>query len=408
MIKEFEKNEKLLLFGRWTSKIGNIIFDYANSVTIVNLSNVSSILLAIYQSSEVLISIIFNLIGGVISDGNNKKRIIIVTDIFSGFVCCFLSLFLKSKKFALILILTNIMLAIINAFNSPTYKSIVRELITKDRIGHFNSISNGGIEVVKVIAPIMGLLLVEKIGIRGALLFDAITFFVSATSEMMLVSLKQDIGKRKKEKMLRKLAEGFRYLYTEKNIFYLIVLSAIVNFFMAGFNLLVPYTNVMYNGIFEEFYSKVMVAEAIGGILGSVICANMRSNISENVIIIKFFLFIVGIFIVLIPIMKYTSSMVLSLFPFLGCSVAMTIFNIQFISFIQYSVNENYAGRVFSIIFTVAALFMPIGSFAFSFFTLSSEIKSFFIIGIGIILIALFNFIFIQNKFVSDFIRKDI
>ena len=34
-MKKLEKNEVLLWFGSWTSKIGNIVFDYANSMSIV-------------------------------------------------------------------------------------------------------------------------------------------------------------------------------------------------------------------------------------------------------------------------------------------------------------------------------------------------------------------------------------
>lgn len=58
-MRKLEKNEKLLLAGQWTSHIGNILFDYANSVTIVSAYAKTAIVLAVYQSSETLISIIF-------------------------------------------------------------------------------------------------------------------------------------------------------------------------------------------------------------------------------------------------------------------------------------------------------------------------------------------------------------
>ena len=34
-LEKYTTNEKVLLFGRWTSKIGDIIFDYVNSTMIV-------------------------------------------------------------------------------------------------------------------------------------------------------------------------------------------------------------------------------------------------------------------------------------------------------------------------------------------------------------------------------------
>ena len=54
-------------------------------------------------------------------------------------------------------------------------------------------------------------------------------------------------------------------------------------------------------------------------------------------------------------------------------------------SYVQIAVDENYLGRVFSIIFTVAVLFMPVGSFAFSLFINPSNVNSFYLVGGGIV-----------------------
>ena len=49
-MKKLEKNEVLLWFGSWTSKIGNIVFDYANSMSIVSSFSGKTWILALYQS----------------------------------------------------------------------------------------------------------------------------------------------------------------------------------------------------------------------------------------------------------------------------------------------------------------------------------------------------------------------
>lgn len=89
--KSIKQNESLMLFGHVTSKLGNIVFDFANSVLIVNMFKNNSLVLAIYQSTESIISIICNLMGGAIADKGNKKRILITTDIVSGIVCFILN-----------------------------------------------------------------------------------------------------------------------------------------------------------------------------------------------------------------------------------------------------------------------------------------------------------------------------
>ena len=125
-MKKLEKNEVLLWFGSWTSKIGNIVFDYANSMSIVSSFSGKTWILALYQSSETIIQIIFNLIGGAEADKGSRKKIVIITDILAAIVCAVLSFFVDTGCMAEVMICANAILAVIYAFNSPTYKSIIR------------------------------------------------------------------------------------------------------------------------------------------------------------------------------------------------------------------------------------------------------------------------------------------
>ncbi|SHN66201.1 hypothetical protein SAMN02745247_03090 [Butyrivibrio hungatei DSM 14810] len=74
-------NEYLLLFGRWTSKLGDIVFDYVNSVALVHAFASNSWVLALYQSSQTIIGVIFNLFGGALADSGGRKKILVLTDL---------------------------------------------------------------------------------------------------------------------------------------------------------------------------------------------------------------------------------------------------------------------------------------------------------------------------------------
>ena len=198
-MRKERKNEALLWFGKWTSKLGNIVFDYANSVSIVGAFSHAPWVLALYQSSETVIQIVFNLIGGAKADSGSRKKILIVTDVLSAAICLAVSFFVASPRMAEVVIAANALLAVVYAFNSPTYRSIVREMVDGERIGMYNSVSNGGGEVIKIAGPMAGMLLVRWIGVRGALLFDALTFLLSAVSEMLLMPI-SGVQKKPKEK----------------------------------------------------------------------------------------------------------------------------------------------------------------------------------------------------------------
>ena len=386
------KNEALLWFGSWTSRIGNIVFDYANSVSIVGVFAGKPWILALYQSSETVIPIVFNLIGGAGADKGDRKRIVIVTDVLAALICGALGFFVDTGFMAQVMVAANALLAVVYAFNSPTYKSLIREVVEKERIGFFNGISHAGGELIRVIGPIVGVGLVGVIGVRGALWFDALTFAASAAAEAFLARVDGGAESRKgKRNVPADIAEGFAYLAREKKILFLVVLSSFVNFFLAGYNLLLPYTDIIFTGLAGGFYSRALAMEAVGGILSSAVFARHINRFRDNVSALILFLFGTGFVLALEPVLALTADLILCLLPFALFGASLTAFNIQFMSYVQTSVDENYLGRVFSIIFTVAVLFMPAGSFFFSKFVDTGDVRSFYAVGGGIMVLSLLS-----------------
>ena len=384
------KNEALLWFGSWTSRMGNILFDYANSIRIVGVFAAKPWVLALYQSAETLIQIAFNLIGGARADKGDRKRLVIVTDCLSALICAVLSFFVDTPFMAPVMIASNALLALVYAFNSPTYKALIREVIERDRIGFFNGISHTGSELLRVLGPILSVGLVGLIGVRGALLLDALTFAVSAVAEALLTKLDGVVeSRRERRNVFSDIADGFGYLTKEREILFLVLLSSLVNFFLAGYNLLLPYTENIYAGCLDGFYSKALAMEAVGGILGSALFAKRINSFRDNVLALILFLLSTGVSLVLEPLLAMTGSGWLGLLPFALFGVSLTAFNIQFMSYVQIAVDESYLGRVFSIIFTVAVLFMPVGSFLFSANVDTGNIHSFYPVGGGIVLLSL-------------------
>ncbi|SHN57805.1 Major Facilitator Superfamily protein [Butyrivibrio hungatei DSM 14810] len=290
---------------------------------------------------------------------------------------------------ATVLILANALLALIFAFSSPTFKAIVREMVLKERIISYNSISNAGRELISMVGPLVGFFLLNAIGSRGALLVNAITFLISALAECFLTKLDDNIGQNnKKERLVVSIENGLHYLWKEKSILFLLLLSALVNFFLAGYNLLLPYTDVLYEDIFKNFYSKAMVAEAIGAVLGSLVNSKLPVKITKKYITLILFLGMTGGSLILVPMVKYSKIMIIALLPIVLFGIFLTMFNINYMSFIQINVDEEYLGRVFSVIFTVAVLFMPFGSWFFALVNLAGSINGFRCVGLGIVVLS--------------------
>lgn len=386
-------NGFMLLAGTYISKFGNIIFDYANNVWIANNLGFGITALAFYQSSETIVNIILNIIGGVISDRKRRKVILFVTDFISFLSCLIASFFLKSSFGFICIMLVNIILAITTSFSSPAYKAIVKDALERERINTYNSIANAGSEIIKLAGPVIALIIVNIIGTQGALFITSISFLVSAITKLLLM-----IDEQKSDAIVIKgnffkdVKNGFLYITNEKEIMFIIIISTIVNFFLSGYNLMLPYTNNTLANIMPNMYGKLLSAEAFGGIVGSVI--NSKLHLPDNKKSQFFLLSGCGLSLMFFAIsitFGFSSYVLLtSIFVFGGF---LTIYNIQFITLVQNKVSIEYIGRVFSIIFTFSVLFMPVGSFAFANIFRPKQTISFFIVGLGILILSVISII---------------
>lgn len=210
-----KNNKKFLFVGTTTTILGNKIFDFANNFLISKISPKTSFVLALYQSSELIISILLNLIGGAISDFTSKKnKIVIISDFLSGiFVLSILFLQKTSLPMSAVIISVNILLSIISSFNAPSAKALIKHYIDKDEISKFNSCLQIAIQIIKVITPIFTISLIKVIGYTNIILINAFTFFFSSFCEYNLKSDEEIQFKSKSEKkIIKNIVEGIQYL----------------------------------------------------------------------------------------------------------------------------------------------------------------------------------------------------
>ena len=160
--------------------------------------------------------------------------------------------------------------------------------------------------------------------------------------------------------------------------------------------MLLPYTDIMYEGVFEGFYAKAMAAEAIGAILGSLINSKIPRSFSNKYSSLTIFLGLNGASLLLVPLVNISRNQILCLLPIVLFGASLTIFNINLMSYVQVNVAEEFLGRVFSVIFTVAVMFMPLGSWFFSIFNFAENINSFAIVVAGIVVLSLIYLFFVH------------
>ena len=120
-------------------KIGNMLYDYGNSIWLASMGTVGKTVLGIYQISELVTAILANPFGGVISDRFSRRKILMMTDLVCGLLCLGISFIRNDRWMIAGLIFANIVQAIAFAFSRPANKAIITEVVEKDEIVTYNA-----------------------------------------------------------------------------------------------------------------------------------------------------------------------------------------------------------------------------------------------------------------------------
>jgi len=226
-MNNMKKNILYLVYSKGISRIGDVMFDYANNRFLAGINPTSLSLVAIYQSLESVIGVLFNLFGGVIADSFNRKKIIIATNILCGLSCITLSFISQEQWLVYAIVITNVILAFMSAFSGPSYKAFTKEIVKKDSISQLNSLLETTSTVIKVTIPMIAIFLYKLLGIHGVLLLDGLSFLI-ATSLIFFITPVNEEVETKENMTIRGIFDdlkiGFTYVYSHKQILIIIAL----------------------------------------------------------------------------------------------------------------------------------------------------------------------------------------
>ena len=377
------------------NKIGNMLYDYGNSVWLASMGAIGQTVLGMYQISELVTSILVNPFGGVISDRFSRRRILMVTDLVCGILCLAISFIRNDSWMIGALIFANIVQAIAFAFSRPANKAIITELVEKDELVLYNSRLELVMQVVSVSSPVLSFLVLQFASLRITLVLDALSFFL-AFGLVALLPKKEEKAFGEKKLTFRvifsDIKEGVHYIVKQKEIFFLLVMASSINFFFAAFNYLLPFSNQLY-GV-QGAYATILTMGAIGSIVGALLASKIKASME----MLLFLLALTGLGVM---IMGFTLPSYLTFSGNFVCELFMTMFNIHFFTQVQTKVEGEYLGRVLSSIYTLAILFMPIATGLMTWLP-SVHLYSFLIIGLGVVALSFLALGYVRTHFEKE------
>lgn len=383
-----------LLISRAINSIGNIFYDYGNSIWLASQGIIGRKFLAFYQMSDTITSIIFNPISGAIVDRIKRRRILLATDLICAFACLITAFISDNQIMLYTLVIVNIILAISSSFSRIANKSYISEIVDKDKIISYNSKLEVVLRVIGVSSPIFSYIIMHLTSIRVTLLIDSASFLISFILIYLIKPTESKFQVERQSKItiisvLNDILEGLKYVINDGQIIFLLIIASLVNFMFAGFAYLLPFSDQLFSQ--NGSYATMLSLGAVGSIVAALISSKVKSSVKA--LILNLLLSGLGVFVIGLKNVINLPSLVF-LFGNFMTEFFMTIFNIHYLSQIQMRVKDEYMGRVFSCVFTTAIFLMPVGTWVMTQIPGAISLKSFRMLGLGIVIIAIIAFVY--------------
>lgn len=271
-MKLWNKNFTLITIATALGSLGAIASSFALSYLVFDETQ-STLASALVISIQLIPYIILPLTISPIMDRMERKKFLVLGDIFNGIAYFLLAFYLLKFQFSYVAyLLISLCLACISSIDELAYTSFYPFLIPNDQTEKGYAISTMLFPILKVIMMPISAILLKYLGIPSLLFIQAACSLLAAVIENQ-ISYKETSRFKEESYSITKwkedLKEGYSYLKKEKGLFYTFGYSAITNALSIGYAPILIAFFSSTAGFDLTMYSFFSVAEFIGRSLAS-------------------------------------------------------------------------------------------------------------------------------------------
>ena len=232
------------------------------------------------------------------------------------------------------------------------------------RVGGMNETLMG---LVNVVSPPLGALLLEVLDMQGALAIDVVTavlaiaplLFIRVPQPQSETSLQANNLPDKLRAVIRDTAEGFRYLWNWRGLFFLLVVISLVRFFIAPPMSMLPLMVKQYFDGGALQLAWINSAHGFGFVLGGIILS-LWGGFRRRTVTSLVGLFSVGLGTILFGTVPATAFGLAVVMMFLRTTM-VPIIRGPIIAIFQSLTPPEMQGRLFAVLSSVTGVMAPLG-----------------------------------------------
>ena len=278
VFKAFQYRDfRLMWFGACTSSIGTWMQIVAQGWLIYRLSH-SAFLLALDQFLGGIPIFLFSLIGGVVADRMERRKILLTSQYVQMATAGTLTLLVATDNVHVWHILClSFISGFAQAFGGPAYQALIPTLVEKEDMPNAIALNSIQFNVAVMVGPALAGQALAKLGEKWCFGLNALSFLAPIIS-LSIISARF-LPMKTTESMLNSLKQGIQYARKQTSMEALILLAFCMTFLSMPMRTYMP---VFVKDIFHrgpETYGNLLSLMGLGSIIGSLSIAgagNMR------------------------------------------------------------------------------------------------------------------------------------
>jgi MFS family permease len=362
------KNLALILSGQFVSQIGDKFYMLALAIWVLDTTNSPAMMGGVLFCSF-FPTFLVGFIAGAFVDKYNRKIIIVAADFIRGLVIAVVAcLYYFNLLNIQAIFISQILLSVCAAFFNPAIPAVIPQVIDKSQLAKANSMTSFVRGFSSMIGPILGGIAVATLGYATVFAFNALSFIISAAFECFLEIPRHQNKQIARVGIIRNAVEGLEYIFQFKKLIIILIMVAIIHFFVGSVEVLIPVFASQLAGTGAKNLGYIQTFFGLGTVLTALMISFYNINGKEvsllfggvlafgSVCLAIAYLSIAGI-----------NSVLIYLGPFLLLGSFIILAATCFRTLLQKNVENEMAGRVFGAAGTIGDISIPIAMLTYGF-----------------------------------------
>jgi MFS family permease len=355
------RNFRIVWFAALGSTIGTWMQNFAQSWLVFELTG-SNFLKGVDDFLAQLPIILFMLIGGVIADRHDRRKLLTGSQYVQAFTAFVLAGLIYWNKVEIWHIFAlSFLTGCGQAFGGPAYQSMLPSLVPRRDLPNAIALNSTQFNLSRVLGPTVGNVILVGIGTAACFALNGLSFFIVVIA-LMSLKLPPHTPPTTKRSIGLDLKIGLAYVRDNRLMLTLTVLVFVSTFLVMPIITLMPAfaTNVLTDAPWTSAtrLAMLMACQGTGAIVGALVIGSMGRFKHMGLTLLA----VQAMQGLLIAAFAMSRSFPLSLgLLFIGGMFFMAVFAISF-SIVQLSVPDELRGRVVSIYMVALRGGWPIGA----------------------------------------------